>query len=192
MGELAYWGASVLDVAASREIWQPRRCLLDRPSASLRSPSVLSTLQAAWRAKLLSAPVQHAAAGRTSVVEPTEVAAKTVAFAVCCRRAPVAGGAAVFCGCWWGLGSGSADEATTTGEIVSVCVLLDRTGARTHPRRFCISDILVTSQTTWGRRPPVCLGSRGDQYWSLFWSRRWCPSPSPRVSTRCGLPRPSR
>lgn len=152
-------------------------CLTGRPGLSSARPSVLSTLQAAWRAKLLSAPVQHAAAGRTSVVEPTEVAAKAGApppssGSRCWRRPDVESG------CWRGLGRGSADEATTTGQIVSVYVLLDRTGARMHSQPFCISDILGTSQTTWGRRPLVCLGSRGDQYWALFWSRWWCPSPS--------------
>lgn len=25
----------------------------------------------------------------------------------------------------------------------------------------------------------MCLGSRGDQYWALFWARWWCPSPFP-------------
>lgn len=109
MGELAYWGASVLDVAASREIWQPRRCLLDRPSASLLSrPSVLSTLQAAWRAKLLSAPVQHAARGRKDQRCRAYGGGRQGwgLSAVCCRRrAPVVCGPAMLIGCWWVVGT---------------------------------------------------------------------------------------
>lgn len=166
-------------------------CLTGRPRLSSARPSVLSTLQAAWRAKLLSAPVQHAAAGRTSVVEPTEVAAKAGARRR--LRAPVAGGAPML-------------RAGAGGDLDAAQQMRPRRRARLYPCMFfwtglvrvCIRSRSV-SAIYWeqakqhGEAAPGVFGLPRRSVLGTVLVKMVVPiSLSPRVSTRCGLPRPSR
>lgn len=137
-------------------------CLTGRPGLSSARPSVLSTLQAAWRAKLLSAPVQYAAAGRTSVVEPTEVAAKAGARRR--LRAPVAGGAPIL-------------RAGAGGDLDAAQQMRPRRRARLYPCMFF-----------WTGLVRVCIRSRSVS--AIYWEQAkhggggpWCVWAPAAIST---------
>lgn len=137
--------------------------LLDRPS---RKPS----------SRLCKPHVELSSTrGRCSIPRPEGPTLSTTRTAACLRqdwsprRLPPSGsrcGAVVLRDRRWALAAQQM-RARRRARMYHVWPL-DRTGARMHSRRFCIGDILAPN--TWGRRPLVCLGSRGDQYWALFWS----------------------